>query len=476
MSAQPHYRYDIFISHSPDDETFVHNTLLPHLEEAELRVSVERDFLIGLPTVLNLEQIVKQSRYILFVLTPASLVSEWADMVSQLVRHLDPAARQRRLWPLILEQCELPPLIAQLTYVDFTNPTRRSIELNRLVQQFREAIADDHLSAPHITKTLMPNNSITVPLARTSDSVQARRDQLSHEMKRLVHEIEAVGRKLLNLSNPTERSLLEEQRHRLWLKMEEIQEERDALQHNFQADLPKINFTAAKDAIKYIVDKPDGCATMLLLQHSSPMRGDLCLKAVRQEWDGRDLREYPVKLADGGSLDEYGILLKLGAYLGLHIRGSSEEYAQAIIQTLCDSVRSGTIVYIELQQCDYLPQSVFTWFLDHFWQPLVEEIPHIAQTYLQVKFIIALVAAADLPLNLDHSATSLCSNYKDFESGQALDLQLKHWTKLELKDWLVKFGRKTGAEVDRLTDMIYRISKNGEPQLVARELENHFDR
>src|SRR5262249_31950139 len=50
-----------------------------------------------------------------------------------LVKHLDPAARDRRLLPLLLEPCELPQHIGRLVRYDFTEPTLRKASLAKLL-------------------------------------------------------------------------------------------------------------------------------------------------------------------------------------------------------------------------------------------------------------------------------------------------------------------------------------------------------
>ena len=62
-----------------------------------------------------------ESRKTLVVLTPDYLGSEWAEFENVLVQTLDPAARGRRLLPLILKECELPLRIGTLAALDFTD-------------------------------------------------------------------------------------------------------------------------------------------------------------------------------------------------------------------------------------------------------------------------------------------------------------------------------------------------------------------
>jgi len=117
------YRYDVFVSHSQAEHGWVHDELLPRLEGAGLHLCVEwRDFRPGAPRAAEVERAVTRSRHTLLVLTPAYLEDEWAGFGDLMVQALDPAARQRRLLPLLKARCDLPLRIRHLTYVNFADP------------------------------------------------------------------------------------------------------------------------------------------------------------------------------------------------------------------------------------------------------------------------------------------------------------------------------------------------------------------
>jgi hypothetical protein len=133
------YQYDVFISYSHYDRVWVQETLLPQLQQAGLRVCIDyRDFIIGTPTLINIEQAVDTSRHTLIVLTPAWVESEWTQLESLLVGTADPAARQRRLISLLFQPCQRPTRIAGLTHADFTQPEQHATEFTRLLCQLRQ--------------------------------------------------------------------------------------------------------------------------------------------------------------------------------------------------------------------------------------------------------------------------------------------------------------------------------------------------
>ena len=128
------YTYDVFISYSHKDGEWVRNTLLPRLEAVGLSVYIDyRDFVPGLPSLVNMENAVEHSRKTLIVLTPDWVKSEWTVFESLLIQTDDPAGRRVRMIPLLLEPCKLPRRIAILTYVDFTRPDDLSLAWERLL-------------------------------------------------------------------------------------------------------------------------------------------------------------------------------------------------------------------------------------------------------------------------------------------------------------------------------------------------------
>jgi hypothetical protein len=134
------FLYDAFISYSHKDGDWVRSTLLPRLEGAGLRVCIDtRDFEIGAPSLVNMENAVERSRKTLLVLTPAWLASEWTDFEALLVQARDPAGRARRILPLLLKPCPLPGRLKIFTYLDLTKPVELDAQMRRLVAAIRSA-------------------------------------------------------------------------------------------------------------------------------------------------------------------------------------------------------------------------------------------------------------------------------------------------------------------------------------------------
>jgi TIR domain/Effector-associated domain 7 len=138
MSSDGLSRYDVFISYSHRDEDWVHNALLPRLKAERIDYFIDyEDFEPGAPSLTEMERGVLLSRKTLLVLTPEYLSSEWTEFENLLAQTLDPAARARRLIPLMLKPVHLPLRVRALTYLDFTKGTLEQSQWSRLIRAIK---------------------------------------------------------------------------------------------------------------------------------------------------------------------------------------------------------------------------------------------------------------------------------------------------------------------------------------------------
>jgi hypothetical protein len=127
------YEYDVFVSYSKADQSWVREQLLPRLEKAELTVFSYDNFEVGAPELENVVYAVERTRQTLVVLTRDWLEGEWTAVVRMLLGTLDPAASKRKLIPLMLKPCDLPVHLAMLTYLNFTGPEGQPKPWQRLI-------------------------------------------------------------------------------------------------------------------------------------------------------------------------------------------------------------------------------------------------------------------------------------------------------------------------------------------------------
>jgi hypothetical protein len=130
--------YDAFISyrHTEPDKTHAID-ILESLERRGLRVAIDfRDFAANEHFLSEMERCIKQSRYVLCVLTSNYLASDHTSEEAIISKTLDLADRRKRLVPLVFERVELPVWLHGLVGIDFTEsasvePTDRLIGLLR---------------------------------------------------------------------------------------------------------------------------------------------------------------------------------------------------------------------------------------------------------------------------------------------------------------------------------------------------------
>ena len=114
--------YDAFISyrHSEPDRSHAAE-ILESLESKGLRVSIDvRDFAPNEHFLAEMERCIKQSRYVLCIVTSQYLDSDHTSEEAIISKTLDLAERRKRLVPLIFDRVALPVWLHGLVGIDFT--------------------------------------------------------------------------------------------------------------------------------------------------------------------------------------------------------------------------------------------------------------------------------------------------------------------------------------------------------------------
>lgn len=109
----------LFICHASEDETFVER-LVAELDRRALYAWFDkREILVGDSIVVKINAALTEARYLVAVLSPNSVKKPWVtrELNSTLMRQLD--EQNIRILPIILSDCEIPPLLSDLKYADF---------------------------------------------------------------------------------------------------------------------------------------------------------------------------------------------------------------------------------------------------------------------------------------------------------------------------------------------------------------------
>jgi hypothetical protein len=164
MKSSPTYHYDAFISYSHKDKSWVRDVLLPILVKNGIKVIIDyRDFELGAPSVTEMERAVKNSWKTILVLTPNYIDSAWSEFESIMIATLDPAGRERRILPILLERCDIPVRISYLTFLDFSNPSNSKLQWTRLIEAFSKEVG---ATSPYSEKINYPDDVMPMPISK----------------------------------------------------------------------------------------------------------------------------------------------------------------------------------------------------------------------------------------------------------------------------------------------------------------------
>lgn len=135
--APDQFNYDVFLSHNLLDKPWVRE-LAGGVRDAGLRVFFDEDSIPpGGQILREVESAVAGSRYILVVITAASLESQWVALEVALTLSVDVDAADNRLLPVLLEPVDLErirPAVRTLNIFDFTNELSRDFDFARLME------------------------------------------------------------------------------------------------------------------------------------------------------------------------------------------------------------------------------------------------------------------------------------------------------------------------------------------------------
>lgn len=110
---------DVFISYSHKDRAWVENTVVPRLEKLGFTILVDfRDFRTGSLGIDEMARAVEDCRHVLLVLTPDYVRSDWSHFENAMAQAADPAARMRKVIPVLREDCVLPTRLKMIHYRD----------------------------------------------------------------------------------------------------------------------------------------------------------------------------------------------------------------------------------------------------------------------------------------------------------------------------------------------------------------------
>ncbi|HXY37213.1 MAG TPA: TIR domain-containing protein, partial [Planctomycetaceae bacterium] len=134
------FQYDVFLSHSSVDKAAVLE-LAERLKGDGLRVWLDVWVIQpGDQISVMVDRGLAASRRVVLVMSAAALDSEWVTREFHTIVFRDPINRQRRLIPLLLDDCDVPDGVSPFARIDWR--TRSDAEYNRLLDICRSPIPE----------------------------------------------------------------------------------------------------------------------------------------------------------------------------------------------------------------------------------------------------------------------------------------------------------------------------------------------
>jgi len=309
--------------------------------------------------------------------------------------------------------------------------------------------------------------------------------ELKKEYANLMVKYENLGEQIEGEINEDNKITLRNKRNTIKCRIDEIWSRLNELKHKssdsgcqyltFKEDLPQIDFDEVMCAVRDLTKsfRRERGDVLLFLQESLSMSGDLCLGRIREEFKRGtgDFKPYDLEFYSGDDLNEYGWLIQLGKYVGLETNLKPEELSKLVIEKLCQSVKSGSIILLEIRKWDDLPcqEETLAWFMEFFWIPLVSCLDDRIK-YQRVKFIATIIFEAEVSPAW-FNVKWLCEGNQPF---RWLNLPLRNWTQEEIQEWLEDYPKITNLRSIRLSKRLFNASKQGIPSMVCQALEKEL--
>ena len=129
----------VFISYSHKDKKWVKDYLLINLEKNGIPCHIDdRDFEIGEPSLLCMEKAVETCAKTILIFTPNWVDSEFAKFEAVMLQTDSPLNFNKKILPVMLEECDIPKRLKILNYADFTDKTQWDSQLERIIKQIKK--------------------------------------------------------------------------------------------------------------------------------------------------------------------------------------------------------------------------------------------------------------------------------------------------------------------------------------------------
>lgn len=140
----------IFLSYSSQDKSFARK-LYSDLESYEIDVWIdEADLEPGDSLVERIAHIIANVDYICVILSPSSVQSSWVRKELSLAMSFEIKGKNIEVIPLLYKSCDIPPILGDKLYEDFTQPEQYNTALKNLLKKFSHKKKDEMINLQRI--------------------------------------------------------------------------------------------------------------------------------------------------------------------------------------------------------------------------------------------------------------------------------------------------------------------------------------
>jgi hypothetical protein len=328
-----------------------------------------------------------------------------------------------------------------------------------------------------------------------SRTIAIQKQVLEERLASLTAQFMLVNRQMNSERDARSRYLLETQSKELLEESKLVERELEELESsdnnlnqiylNIKESLPEIDFKEAIKIVEIVTQQyrfsSNGGAALFLLENSYSMAGYLFIDKIREEFKRKTghFKYIKVDLSSSSSYDEYGLLERVAGYLKIQCKSISNvrEFGAEIIQKICQSLQSGSIVFIEINKWDCLQsqESIIPWFVDNFWIPLIQESKVFIKDkeLRRVKFVTVIDSEYQLSTECNNLPYYCCGDSFDYQ--KILKLPLNQWQQDDIQEWLEIYTGLPASKIDAIARNIYLKTMNGIPFMVCGALQQELN-
>lgn len=324
------------------------------------------------------------------------------------------------------------------------------------------------------------------------DITSIKKQTLEKRLANIIEEFVAINAQIDTEGDKDKRILLQRKINNLEEDMEEIdtklkelensQNDCNQIYRSIQENLPQIDFRKAMHILDIINNqfKRDVGAAFFLLEDSYSMAGELLIYKIREELkrQTRSIKHIQVEISSNNSFDEFGLLASIGGYLSISLTDDSNliDCVNLIIQTICQSLQSGSVVFIEIKKWNFLPSQdkLLSWFIEDFWCSLIHECQVVATQKQLLRIKVVAIIDSESKLAPECKQLPCYCTQDDFTHTKILTLPLNRWELEDITTWLEYYSGLSAPQINLKAKQIHQKTMNGVPRMVCSLLEAEF--